>query len=138
MITIHLLPNISRGKDNQGMKFDQQIEHNMKSTFLKKYYAGRGVETSPRPISKKIKIKHISRSIYLNFIQFVLTACPNLGPPKYIKTKVLATEGLELGFLPHFQHDFSRKIFFTLYSVNDQISLSECLYFFRYWAIRVL
>ena len=53
MITIHLLPNISRGKDNEGMKFDQQIEHNMKSTFLKKYYTGRGVETSPRPISKK-------------------------------------------------------------------------------------
>ena len=91
MITIHLLPNISRGKDNEGMKFDQQIEHNMKSTFLKKYYTGRGVETSPRPISKKNKIKHISRSIYLNFIQFVLTACSSRGPPKYIKTKVLAT-----------------------------------------------
>ena len=39
---------------------------------------------------------------------------------------------------PHFMYDFSRKIFLMLYSITDQISLSDCLYFSRYWAICVL
>ena len=29
-VAIHILPNISRSKDNQAMKFDQLIEYNMK------------------------------------------------------------------------------------------------------------
>ena len=36
---------------------------------------------------------------------------------------------------PHFVYDFSRKIFLLLY---DQISLSDSLYFLRYWVICVL
>ena len=35
-VTIHLLPNISRSKGNQTMKFDQVIEHNKKNIFLQK------------------------------------------------------------------------------------------------------
>ena len=35
-------------------------------------------------------------------------------------------------------YDFSRKMFLMLYSINDQISLSYCLYFSRYWTICVL
>ena len=30
------LPNISRNKDNQAVKFDQFIEYNMKNIFLEK------------------------------------------------------------------------------------------------------
>ena len=37
-ITIHKLPNISRGKGNQTIKFGQLIEQNMKNTFLEKSY----------------------------------------------------------------------------------------------------
>ena len=37
---------------------------------------------------------------------------------------------------PHFVYDFSRKIFVML--LTDQISLSDCLYFSRYWEICVL
>ena len=33
-IAIHILPNISRIKGNQEMKFDQLIEYNMKNPFL--------------------------------------------------------------------------------------------------------
>ena len=33
---IHILPNISRGKGNQIMKFDQVIERNMSNIFLEK------------------------------------------------------------------------------------------------------
>ena len=36
---------------------------------------------------------------------------------------------------PYFVHDFSRKLFHVL--LTDQIPTSECLYFLRYWAIRV-
>ena len=35
-ITIHILPNISRSKDNQKMKFGQLIEYNMRNIFLEK------------------------------------------------------------------------------------------------------
>ena len=37
MITIHILPNISRNKDNQAMKFGQFIEYNKKIFFFKNH-----------------------------------------------------------------------------------------------------
>ena len=46
-------------------------------------------------------------------------------------------KGLGLVPSPHFMHDFSRKMCFMLYSI-DQTSFSDCLYFLRYWAIYVL
>ena len=33
-ITIHMLPNISRSKDNQAIKFIQVIEDNKRNVFL--------------------------------------------------------------------------------------------------------
>ena len=36
IITVHILPNISRGKDNQIKKFGQLIEDNIKNVFLRK------------------------------------------------------------------------------------------------------
>ena len=52
-IVIYILPNISRSKGNQTMKFCQVIECNMKNLFLEKSYAKHGGETSPRPFSGK-------------------------------------------------------------------------------------
>ena len=40
IITIHLLPDISRSKDNQAMKFVQLIEYNVRNCFFKKVYKG--------------------------------------------------------------------------------------------------
>ena len=37
IITIHILPNISRDKSNQTIKFGQLIEYNMGNVFLKKH-----------------------------------------------------------------------------------------------------
>ena len=37
-IAIHILPNISRSKGNQTMKFGQLIEHKMRNIFLEKSY----------------------------------------------------------------------------------------------------
>ena len=36
IITIHILPNISRGKGNQVIALGQVIEYNMRNNFLQK------------------------------------------------------------------------------------------------------
>ena len=43
------------------MKFDQLMEYDMRNTFLEKSYTTCGSETTPRIISKKLKL-----SIYLD------------------------------------------------------------------------
>ena len=55
-IAIHILPNISRSKDNQTMKFGQLIEYNMRNIFVEKSYTRCGGETISRPFSKKSKL----------------------------------------------------------------------------------
>ena len=60
---IHILPNISRSKGNQTMKFGQLIKYDMRNIFLEKLYTKCGGETIPRPFSKKTKTEHISRSL---------------------------------------------------------------------------
>ena len=56
VITIHILSYISRGEDNQTMKFGQLIEYNIRNIFLKNYtYTKCSGEASPRPFDKKSK-----------------------------------------------------------------------------------
>ena len=55
-IVIHILPNISRRKSNQTIKFGQLIEYNMSNIFLEKSCIKCGGETSPRPFSGKSKL----------------------------------------------------------------------------------
>ena len=47
-----MLPNISRSKGNQTVKFGQLIEYNMRNIFLKKSYAKCGGEAIPWHFSK--------------------------------------------------------------------------------------
>ena len=54
-ITIHILPNISRGKYIQ-MKFGQLLEYNMRNIFLEKPFTISGEITIPRPFYKKPKL----------------------------------------------------------------------------------
>ena len=61
IITIHILPDISRSKDNQIMKSGKLIEYDMKNIFLEKSYPKCCGEISPRPFSKESKL-----SIYLD------------------------------------------------------------------------
>ena len=49
-IAIHILPNFSRSKDNQAMKFSQLIEFNVKNIFLEKSCTKCGGETIPKPL----------------------------------------------------------------------------------------
>ena len=53
---MHTLPNISRGKGNQTMKFGELIEYNMRSIFAEKSHAKCGGQTIPRPFSEKLKL----------------------------------------------------------------------------------
>ena len=55
-IVIHILPNISRSKSNQTMKFGQLIECNMRNIFLETSYTKCDRETSPRPFFEKSKL----------------------------------------------------------------------------------
>ena len=53
---LYILPNISRSKDNQTIKFVQLIEYNMRHVFVEKSYTKCGGETIPKPFSKKSKL----------------------------------------------------------------------------------
>ena len=55
-MAIHILPNISRSKGNQTMKFGELIEYNMRNIFLEKSYTKCGAEAIPRPFSTKSKL----------------------------------------------------------------------------------
>ena len=59
-IAMHILPNMSRSKSNQIMKFNQLIVCSMRNIFLEKSYTKCGGETIPRPFSKK---SELSRSL---------------------------------------------------------------------------
>ena len=65
-----MLPNISRSKGNQTIKFGQLIECHMRNIFLEKSYTKSGGEASPRPFSKKLKL-----SISLDQWSKVYTVC---------------------------------------------------------------
>ena len=58
-MAIHILPNISRIKGNEIMKFGQLIQYDMRNTFLEKTYVKCCGETTPRPFSKKPKLSII-------------------------------------------------------------------------------
>ena len=56
----------------------------------------------------------------------------------HIKLSLKTKRDLELFSLSHFLHDFWGQYFSCYVPLADQISLSGCLYFVRYWAICVL
>ena len=62
---MHILPNISRSKGNQTVKFGQLIECNMRKIFIEKSYTKCNGETSPRAFSEKLKLS-ISQYIYIS------------------------------------------------------------------------
>ena len=60
------MPNISRSKVNQAMKFGQLLEYNMRNIFVEKSYIKWGGETIPRPFSEKSKLS-ISLDSYIKW-----------------------------------------------------------------------
>ena len=95
----------------------------------------------------KNQIEHIYGSTVWNFINFVFIVCPSGGQRKYIEIRVLTTcfyftyrkqkEDWNLSPCLIFYIIFQEK-FFPCYNIlTDQISLSDCLYFLRYWVVCV-
>ena len=80
-IAIQLLPSISRGKENQTMKYGQLIECNVKNVFPESSYTKYGRETISRPYSKKLKLNislHKCLMFYAsNFIVCQIEDYPN-------------------------------------------------------------
>ena len=56
IIVKHILPNISRSKGTQTIKFGQLIERNMTNIFFEKPYTKWDGETSSRLFSEKLKL----------------------------------------------------------------------------------
>ena len=53
---MHILPNISRSKDNQAMQFGQLLEYNMRNTFVEKSYTKYGGKNFPRSFFQKLEL----------------------------------------------------------------------------------
>ena len=51
-IAVQILPNISKCKSNQTMKFGQLIKYNMNNIFPENLYTKCGREATTRPFSK--------------------------------------------------------------------------------------
>ena len=146
IITIHMLPNISRSKGTQPVNFRQLIEYNMRNIFLEKSYTTHNVveKLISDPFIKNENWAYL-RINSLKCYKFFFLVCQSRGVPKYIKIKVLTSclyLYLTLVSLPHFLLDFKRKMLYLFYScyilLIDQISLPDCLYLLRYWIICVL
>ena len=71
-IWIHILPNISKSKDNQTMKFRQLIEHIIRNIFIEK--------SCTKMVNKQFPDSFLKNQnwtyLWINsFIQFVFTVC---------------------------------------------------------------
>ena len=110
------------------MKFGQLIECNLRNIFLQKPYTICGGETSPRPFSEKLKLS-LSLDQQSKVLYSLFLLCWGLS--KYIETKLpiscfdlilsfvkKSERGLKPVSMPHFLHNFWRKIFLLLYSIN--------------------
>ena len=130
-------------------KFGQVIEHNIRNIFLKTYTQNVAGKQFPDPFLKDQN----STYLWISRLKFYTVCLPSFGLSKYIETKLQTTSFhlisnflklercLELVFLSHLLHDFRRKDFLVLYSINwsnpivwlsllREICLYFCLYVF--------
>ena len=68
------MPNISKSKGNETMKYGHLTEYNMRNIFLEKPYTKCGGETNPRPFSGKLKLSisldQYSKVLYSLFLLY--------------------------------------------------------------------
>ena len=140
-----IFPSISRSKDNQTMKFGKLTEKHKKHFSWKIMHRMRWRNYSQTLFWRK-KIEHKS------FIQFVFLHAKlrNIRKLSYrplavtlylafsFLKKQKTNKDLELVSLPHYLYNFWKKIYLSSYILFvDQVSLSDYLYFVRYWAMSV-
>ena len=83
----YILPNISRSKGNQTMKFGQWIDYNMRNIFFEKLCTKCDGETISRLLYKKPKLS-ISLINSLKFLYDFIYCLLSWGLSTYIETKL--------------------------------------------------
>ena len=128
-IAIHILPNISKTEGSERMKLGQLVEYNIRNIFLEKSSAKCGVENIPRSFSTTLSIsldqwsKVLCSLFLLHAKLWAIEILLKLScrPFAFNSCRVFLKKTkrrLELVSLPHFMHDFWRKIFLLLYCIN--------------------
>ena len=87
---IHILPCISRSKDNQTVKYGQLIEYNMKRIFLENQTQNIVEKLVPNPFLKNQNWAYL----WINSLKFYrvnLYWVPSWGLSKYYETKLQTT-----------------------------------------------
>ena len=82
IIAIHILPNISRSKGNQAMKFNQLIEYNMRNIFHNKNNAMEKLVRNP--FIKNQNWAYLWINSLKCYIKFAFIVCPSQGLLKYM------------------------------------------------------
>ena len=123
------MPNISKSKGSQTMKFDQLIEYNVRNIFLEKSYINWGGKTSPRPFSKKLKLSisldqqpKVLYSLFILYVQvkgYQNTLKPTCRPLAFTSCNAFAKNkgSPKLVSLPYYLHVFLKNIS-HVYSIN--------------------
>ena len=129
-ITINILPDTSKSKGNQTMKFSQLIVWNVRNMLPQQSCMKRGREISSMPlfVFKKALFKMKARGQDLSFNIFWYPSTWTYNKNKLYETSdCWSRDMLNFDFLKKslglvsprdFVHDFSRKTFLILYSVN--------------------
>ena len=81
---MHILPNISRSKDNQAIKFGQLIECNMRNIFLENSYTKSGGEAIPRPLKSKLSIALDWNTTHLFLVDALIEVHQNILKTRYL------------------------------------------------------
>ena len=132
------MTNISRSKRNQALKFGQLIEYNLRNIFLDKSYTKYGEGTI---LKLSLSLGQNYKVLYILFLLFCKLrnikidwnkAADHLHLPQINIFLKKTKRGLELVSLPHFLHDFWRKIFLLLYTY---LAKFQCLVAFTSWDI---
>ena len=138
-ITIHILPNISRSKVNQIMKFSQLIEYNKRNIFFKNHAENEAGMLVPDPFLFFRKASCEVKAIVLQ-LGFIVFQQPSTWHT--IKTNCIKLQTTKMVWEQFFHHIlcsiFQENCFLCYNLLTDQVSLPNCLYFLRYWAICVL
>ena len=142
-ITIHIFPNISRGKGNKVLAFGQLIECNKINIFLQKSCKenkARRLVPDYFSLFKKALYEVKARYLQLSFniisivLSFLYHENKLYKTLDYWSTDMLNFDFLEKGLVivsaPHFVYDIQRKMFLKLLSINWPYFIS-----LRYWEI---
>ena len=150
--TMQILPNISRSKGNQTMKFDKWIEYN-RNIFLEKSYKIQNVleKLAPDPFLKNQYCTYLwfsslkfyivcfyseSKSMTIYQIMLKLRCTPfTFASCKTFFEKKRCGTSLPTSFSVWF---LKENISHVMFYKPDQISSYNCLYFLRNWVICVL